>query len=91
MRMTTNRETTEEKLTHLFLLENGHYAVSDNVQGSNLPAQSCTSGWKFIRTFKLDVQLPGPMNVDPEAIIRGLRDKGYHLLEQDGQPHGTSQ
>jgi hypothetical protein len=32
---------------HLFLChENGHYAVSDDPNGANLPQAACLSGWK---------------------------------------------
>ena len=85
-------EDSAARPAHLFLcLENGHYAVSVDAEGANLPTEGCLSGWQFIRTFRLGVQHPGPMNVDPEAIIRGLVDRGYHLLVGDGRPHGTSQ
>ena len=77
---------------HLFLcLENGHYAVSDKSDGTNLPKKACFSGWKYIRTLVLDVNLPLPFAADPEPILRALKDDGYWIAGETGQTHGTAQ
>jgi hypothetical protein len=77
---------------HLFLcLKNGHYAISDRPDGANLPETGCLSGWRYIRTLDLDVNLPLPFPADPEPILRALKDDGYWLPAEAGQTHGTTQ
>ena len=77
---------------HLFLcLENGHYAVSREADGANLPLKECRGGWRFIRSFHLSVREPLPVQGDPEPVIRALRDAGYYLPLRAPLPHGSSQ
>ena len=78
--------------THLFLcLENGHYSVSNDRDGANLPKDECFSGWKYIRAFSLDVNAPLPFAANPEPIVRALLDQGYWIAGEAGETHGTTQ
>jgi len=77
---------------HLFLcLENGHYAVSNDPKGANLPEGSCLSGWRYVRSFTPAVDAPLPFAANPEPILRALRDDGYWVAGEAGETHGTSQ
>jgi len=77
---------------HLFLcLENGHYAVSSDQEGSNLPGAACISGWRYIRGFDLEADAPLPFAANPEPVLRALRDNGYWVAGETGETHGTSQ
>jgi hypothetical protein len=77
---------------YLFLcLGNGHYAVTCDRSGSNLPRASCLEGWKFVREFPLGVREPLPIDGDPEPVLRSLRDTGYYIWPSGLLPHGTSQ
>ena len=85
-------EADAEKPAYLFrCLESGHYAISTDPAGENLPGEICISGWRFMKSLSLEVQQPLPLNINPEPVIRALADRGYYLLAADGQPHGTSQ
>ena len=65
---------------YLFLcLDNGHYAASSNSAGSNLPRDTCTAGWQFIRSFALGVKEALPLSGDPEPALAGLRNSGYYI------------
>ena len=76
---------------HLFLcLENGHYAVSTDPSGANIPAAGCNSGWKYVKKFALGVREALPFPADPEPVVRGVRATGYHVYDSS-LPHGTSQ
>ena len=76
---------------HLFLcLENGHYAVSRDISGANLPAGSCHSGWKHVKAIALGVREALPFPANPEPVVRAIRDIGYYVYDTD-LPHGTSQ
>jgi hypothetical protein len=77
---------------HLFLcLGTGHYAVSNDPSGENLPKEACNEGWKYVQAFALGVREPVPIGVDPEPIIRALRDDGFYVLGNGTRPHGTAQ
>ena len=85
-------EANAEKRAYLFLCpESGHYAISTDPAGENLPGEICISGWRFVKSLSVEVQHPLPLNIDPEPVIRALADRGYYLLAADGLPHGTSQ
>jgi hypothetical protein len=76
---------------HLFLcLENGHYAVSTEPSGANIPAAQCTSGWRHVKKFALGVREALPFPADPEPVVRAIRTTGYHIYDSS-LPHGTSQ
>ena len=76
---------------HLFLcLENGHYAVSTDSSGANLPAAGCSSGWKYVKQIALGVREPLPFPADPEPVVREVRAVAYHIYSSS-LPHGTSQ
>ena len=76
---------------HLFLcLENGHYAVTTDPSGTNIPASACRSGWKHVKAFSLGVREALPITTNPEPVIRAVRDHGYYVHDSDN-PHGTSQ
>ena len=81
----------EARNAHLFMcLENGHYAVSTDPSGANLPASNCISGWRHVKQFALGVQEALPFAANPEPVIRAIRDTGYYVYGSD-LPHGTSQ
>ena len=76
---------------HLFLcLENGHYAVSTEPSGANIPAAQCTSGWRHVKKFALGVREALPFPADPEPVVRAIGTTGYHIYDSS-LPHGTSQ
>lgn len=76
---------------HLFLcLENGHYAVSTDPAGANIPAAHCSSGWRHVKTFALGVRDALPFPADPEPVLRSVRATGYYVYDSS-LPHGTSQ
>lgn len=76
---------------HLFLcLENGHYAVSADPTGANLPATGSSSGWKYVKKFALGVREALPFPAAPEPVVRAVRATGYHIYDSS-LPHGTSQ
>ena len=57
---------------HLFLcLCNGHYAISTDKSGNNLPGSECQSGWKL-------VQVLAAAEVE-EHVARSLREQGFHV------------
>ena len=77
---------------HLFLcIENGHYAVSHDPSGNNLPRDACLAGWRHVKVLALGVREPLPIAGDPEPVLRGLLDAGYYILPAGSQPHGTGQ
>ena len=76
---------------HLFLcLENGHYAVTTDLAGTNLPPHSCGTGWKHINTIALGARDALPFQANPEPAMRAVRETGYYVFDS-GLPHGTSQ
>jgi hypothetical protein len=76
---------------HLFLcLENGHYAVSTNSSGANIPAAGCRSGWKYVKKLRLGVRDALPFPADPEPVVRAVHAMGYWVYDSS-LPHGTSQ
>ena len=76
---------------YLFLrLENGHYAVSNDPSGVNLPPAACLSGWRYIRALDPDVNAPLPFAANPEPILRALQDDGYWVAGETGETDGTS-
>ena len=76
---------------HVFMcLEKGHYAVSTDPSGANIPAGSCMSGWRHVQEFILGIQKALPFPASPEPVIRAIRDTGYYVYGSD-LPHGTSQ
>ena len=83
--------TDDAQNVHLFIcLENGHYAVSTDPSGANIPAGNCLSGWKHVKEFALGVQEALPFAANPEPVIRAIREAGYYVYGSD-LPHGTSQ
>ena len=66
-------------------LENGHYAVSSDSAGTNLPRDACTAGWQFVRNFTLGVKEALPVAGNPEPALASLRNVGYYIW-----PGGTS-
>ena len=81
----------DDAFAHVFLcLENGHYAVSTDSSGANLPADDCSSGWKYVKQIALGVREALPFPADPEPVVREVRATGYHIYHSS-LPHGTSQ
>ena len=76
---------------HLFLcLENGYYAVSTDLAGTNLPAASCPSGWRHIDTIALGAREELPFPANPEPTMRAIRETRFYVFDSP-LPHGTSQ
>ena len=76
---------------HLFLcLANGHYAVTTDLAGTNLPTASCPSGWRHINTIALGAREALPFSANPEPAIRAIRETGFYVFDS-ALPHGTSQ
>ena len=76
---------------HFFLcLENGHYAISTDRSGANLPTDRCSSGWRHVKAISLGVREALPFPANPEPVVRAIRDIGYYVYDTD-LPHGTSQ
>jgi len=67
----------------------GLHAVSLDPLGNNVPCP-CETGWRMTAAFPLDVQSPVPLAIDPEPLLRGIRESGYFVWRQ-GCPHGTTQ
>ena len=83
--------TDDAQKAHLFLcLENGHYAVSTDPSGTNIPAGNCMSGWRHVKEIALGIQQALPFATNPEPVLRAIRDTGYYVHSSD-TPHGTSQ
>jgi hypothetical protein len=84
--------TEGKQQAHLFLcLSNGHYAVSADKAGGNLPLTECAEGWKYIKPITVGVQQPLVIGMDPEPVLRALLDVGFYISEPSSQPHGTAQ
>ena len=81
----------DAQVVHLFTcLGDGHYAVSTDPTGANIPSDRCVSGWKHVREVALGVREALPFAENPEPIIRAIQASGYCILGSD-TPHGTSQ
>jgi hypothetical protein len=73
--------------TYLFLcIENGHYGVSNDVAGRNLPLDNCKSGWELIGEFALGVKEAVPLAADPEPILAALRADGFYVFPAGRSP-----
>lgn len=82
----------DTQVVHLFLcLENGHYAISLDPTGSNLPRDGCDAGWRYVKPFALGIKEGLPIRADPEPVIRAIRATGYCVPDRPWLPHGTSQ
>ena len=57
----------------LICLDNGHYAVSTDQQGSNIPRGECIGGWRYVREYSLDDPAPSA------DVLEELRKSGCHL------------
>lgn len=76
---------------HLFLcLANGHYAVTTDLAGTNLPTASCPSGWRHINTIALGAREALPFSANPEPAIRAISETGFYVFDF-ALPHRTSQ
>jgi hypothetical protein len=72
---------------YLFLcVENGHYAVSNDAAGGNLPPDKCLSGWKLVQEFELGVKEALPFAADPEPILAALRVDGFYVFPSGRSP-----
>jgi hypothetical protein len=72
--------------------DNGLFAISRDRSGRNLPPGPCAEGWQFLMEFALGIHEPVPVPIDPEPVMRGLRNVGYYVW-RDGayHPRGSSQ
>jgi hypothetical protein len=72
---------------YLFLcVENGHYGVSCEVAGRNLPRDDCRSGWRFISDFVLGRTDALPLLADPEPILAALAAHGFYVFPAGRSP-----
>ena len=84
-------DPAEALTVHLFAcVSTGHFAVSTESYGTNLPLDNCLAGWIHDREFALGVREVLPFGHNPEPVIREIRDAGYYILGSI-TPHGTSQ
>jgi hypothetical protein len=66
---------------YLFLCrDNGHYALSREQAGANLPIKECASGWEAIRAIEIEAGKPFPLAAAPEAVIAELADAGFYVF-----------
>lgn len=82
-------DVTETTCAYLFCNEAENLgAVALTPSGEGLPFGS----WVLQTQFELAVQLPTPMGLDPEPILRGIKANG-HFVWRIAQiiPFGTSQ
>jgi hypothetical protein len=72
---------------YLFLcIENGHYGVSNDVAGRNLPLDNCISGWQLVSELALGVKEALPLAADPEPILAALRSDGFYVFPAGRSP-----
>jgi hypothetical protein len=87
----TEPALAEALSAHLFAcVSTGHFAVTIDPSGHNIPIDECLAGWRHVRSFDLGVRQVMPFEGNPEPVIRALRDSGYCILGSIN-PHGTSQ
>ena len=65
------------------------FAVSIDPHGRNIPRNACPEGWHLKTGFLLGVHLPVPAEIDPKAILRGIRNAGYYIW-REGMPRGIT-
>jgi hypothetical protein len=69
------------------------FAITTDEAGRNLPNQIGFGGWHLEMEFPLGVQEPMPKALNPEPVLRGLRNVGYYIWREGEvrNPSGTSQ
>jgi hypothetical protein len=55
------------------------YAVSHDINGSNLPRSPCAMGWRLCLEFQLARDMPVPAPILPDPILKGIADVGYYV------------
>jgi hypothetical protein len=65
------------------------FAVSIDPHGRNIPRNACPEGWRLKTGFLLGVHQPVPAEIDPKAILRGIRNAGYYIW-REGMLRGTA-
>ena len=66
-----------------------HFAVSIDPYGRNIPRNACPEGWRLKTGFLLGIHRPVPAEIDPKAVLRGIRDAGYYVW-REGMSRGTT-
>ena len=69
------------------------FAVTIDEVGLNLPREIGLGSWQLQMAFPLGVREPMPRALNPEPVLRGIRNVGYYIW-QEGKvrnPSGTSQ
>ena len=70
---------------YLFLcLENGHYGIATDREGTKLPKKSCTSGWKFVKLLS-DGKPNEPAGLTTVEVTAALEQDGYIILSAIGE------
>jgi hypothetical protein len=77
----------EHVRAYLFECEDdGLFAVSLELSGSNIPKRYYHAGWTLREEFDLGVDEPMPVAIEPEPVIHGIRASGYYVWRQ-GRKH----
>lgn len=64
-------------------LGGGHYGLSKNRTGSNLPSEDAP--WNFVRNIALGVKEGLPFPGNPEPVLASLKAKGFYVWHPDGR------
>ena len=61
--------------------------------GANLPVIQSAGGWTLERYITLGIRDVGLEDINPEAVIRGIRAHGYHVWRttDPSRMQGTTQ
>ena len=83
---------TDTDTVQAYLFECGDerlFAVSIDPYGRNIPRNACPEGWRLKTGFLLGIHRPVPAEIDPKAVLRGIRDAGYYVW-REGMSRGTA-
>ena len=69
--------------------DDGLFAVSIDPHGRNIPRNACPEGWRLKTGFLLGVHQPVPAEIDPKAVLRGIRNAGYYIW-REGMSRGAA-
>ena len=70
---------------------NDLFGLTEDPAGANLPADTCASGWRFIRTIEFQGGLP-PWGLDvawqdrQAVVAAGISQNGFFLAERNSLP-----